>query len=570
MDTTFLFWTAGILLLIVVLVIRLRRTGRAHAVAELRAAWGQPAVRERKFDAIRESHRTRASAPGESPALDDRAWNDLLLDDVFETCDRTESTLGQHALYHRLRSAPAGPHLDAFEALVTRMTDDADARERAQLALSRLRDQHGYDLWWIGQREVLEPRAWHVVFPALALSVLAVIVALPVWPELMPLLIAAIIGGITLRYTTDRGVLGVAGAFRQFAPVIATGQALSFLEGREIDPIVAPLRHDTPSLVRLKTIARWVSGDPFMFSVSPSGFAVLASDFVSMVYDYVNFVFFLDANGVYFGAAELRKRGAALLRVLAAAGDVDAAIGVASYRAGLSQWARPSFLPPGATASLTNVQHPLVADAVPNSISLVPGRGVLVTGSNMSGKSTLLRTVGVNAVLAQTIHTCLAEKYAAPIFTLRSCIGRSDDLLTGKSYYIVEVESLIDLVRASQGDAPHLFLLDEMFRGTNAVERIAAGQAVLRELVDSGDARRHVVLAATHDGELVDLLPDRFDAVHFGDTVGDDGIVFNYRLQPGRATTRNAIALLKQKGAPERLVHHAIARAEALDKERAR
>ena len=566
---TFPYWAGAAVLLIVVLVIRFRRTGRARAVAELRATWGQPTLRERKMDAILESHRSRASAPGASGVLDDRSWNDLLLDDVFEACDRTESTLGQHALYHRLRSAPAGSHLEAFEALVTRMTDDAGARERAQLALARLRDPHGYDLWWIGQREVLEPRAWHIVFPALALTVLGLIVALPIWPAAMPLLVAAVIGGITLRYTTDRRVLDVASAFRQFAPIIATGQALSFLEGADIDPIVAPLRQETPSLGRLKTIARWVSGDPFMFSVSPSGPAILANDFVGMIYDYLNFVFFLDANGVYFGAAELRKRGSVLLRVMAAAGDVDAAIGVASYRAGLSRWTRPAFLPPGATATLTNVHHPLVADAVPNSISMVSGRGVLVTGSNMSGKSTLLRTVGVNAVLAQTIHTCLAETYAAPIFTLRSCIGRSDDLLSGKSYYIVEVESLIELVRASQGDAPHLFLLDEMFRGTNAVERIAAGQAVLRELVEGGDARRHVALAATHDGELVDLLPDRFDAVHFGDSVGDDGIVFNYRLQPGRATTRNAIALLKQKGAPDRVVRNAISCAEALDKERA-
>jgi DNA mismatch repair ATPase MutS len=77
------------------------------------------------------------------------------------------------------------------------------------------------------------------------------------------------------------------------------------------------------------------------------------------------------------------------------------------------------------------------------------------------------------------------------------------------------------------------------------------------------------VLAATHDGELVDLLPDRFDAVHFGDAVSDNGIVFNYELQPGRATTRNAIALLKQKGAPERLVRSALSCAEAFDKARA-
>jgi DNA mismatch repair ATPase MutS len=192
-----------------------------------------------------------------------------------------------------------------------------------------------------------------------------------------------------------------------------------------------------------------------------------------------------------------------------------------------------------------------------------------VTGSNMSGKSTFLRTVGVNAVLAQTIHTCLATEYTAPMFQVRSCIGRSDDLLSGKSYYIVEVESLIRLVQAAQGDAPHLILLDELFRGTNAVERIAAGQAVLRELVNGGGQRRHVVIAATHDGELVDLLPDLFAAVHFGDSVVDDGMVFDHQLRPGRATSRNAIALLKMNGAPERMVRDALECAAVLDRERA-
>ncbi len=111
------------------------------------------------------------------------------------------------------------------------------------------------------------------------------------------------------------------------------------------------------------------------------------------------------------------------------------------------------------------------------------GRGVLVTGSNMSGKSTFLRTVGVNAILAQTIDTCLARTYAAPVFVVRSCIGRSDDLVGGKSYYLAEVEALLALVEASDTTDCCLFLLDELFRGTNAVERIAAGEAVLSELL---------------------------------------------------------------------------------------
>ena len=561
-------WLVALVLVILVIVLSAALTARERALARLRSEWGQAPQREHRLDAIADAHRSRAA--GEAvEVLDDRTWNDLHLDEVFVACDRTMSTLGQHALYHRLRGVPAGRHLEVFESLVTRMAEDAPARERAQLMLDRLTDPRGYDLWWLGQREVLEPRRWHAVFPVLALVTLGAAVALPFHLSLIPLFLVLVAVNIGVRNATDREVRDVAGTFRQLAPVIAVGQSLGFLDGDDIAPIVAPLRTEAPRLNRLKTIARWVSGDPFMLSVTPGGFALVGIDLVSIVYDYLNIVFLLDANGAYFGAGELRARRASLLSVMAAAGDVDAAISVASYRASHDGWTRPRFLPPGAEATLTDVWHPLVDEAVPNSIAMPSGRGVLVTGSNMSGKSTFLRTVGVNAVLAQTIHTCLATEYAAPMFHVRSCIGRSDDLLSGKSYYIVEVESLISLVRASEGDAPHLILLDELFRGTNAVERIAAGQAVLRELVTGAGRTRHVVLAATHDGELVDLLPDLFAAVHFGDSVIDDQMVFDHRLKPGRATSRNAIALLKMNGAPERMVNDALACAAVLDRERA-
>jgi len=281
-------------------------------------------------------------------------------------------------------------------------------------------------------------------------------------------------------------------------------------------------------------------------------------------------VFLLDATGVYLASRDLSRHGRALVRATAAAGDVDAAISVASFRAGRSDWTRPEWQTTEAATALTDLRHPLVPDAVPNSIAIHPGRGVLVTGSNMSGKSTFLRTVGVNAVLAQTIHTCLAREYRAPVFQVCSCIGRADDLLAGKSYYIVEVESLLELVRASDDSAPHLFLLDEMFRGTNTVERIAAGQAVLLELLQAGTGatKPHVVLAATHDGELVDLVAETFDAYHFGDSIGPDGLMFDHQLQHGPARTRNAIALLRLHGAPATLLAQAVTTAETLDRHR--
>ena len=178
--------------------------------------------------------------------------------------------------------------------------------------------------------------------------------------------------------------------------------------------------------------------------------------------------------------------------------------------------------------------------------------------------------MGVNAILAQTIDTCLARTYAAPVFVVRSCIGRSDDLVGGKSYYLAEVEALLGLVEASDTTDCCLFLLDELFRGTNAVERIAAGEAVLRELLldRPGHDKHHVALAATHDGELVDLLSDRFDAWHFGDSLGPDGLAFDHRLRQGPATSRNAIALLRLSGAPESLVSRATKSADRLDRER--
>lgn len=565
-----MLWLAITALLALAAAVALRRQRRRSISAALRARWGMPVDRERRLEAIAASHRSRSSVEPSHVALDDRTWNDLDLDAVFAALDRTESTLGQHALYHRLRTAPVGPHLDVFDKLLTRLGADAASRECAQTALARLQDPHGYDLWWLATPDAFEIRSWSLIFPVLSAATLLLIGLAPFWPQVIPAIIGAFALNVAVRYATDRHIQPMAAAFRQIAPVVAAGQALQFVDDLEVQPLTGALRADATSLGRLKTISRWISGDPLMLPVRPGSLALFVHDVISAGYEYLNLLLLLDANGVYFGAGEIRTRAPAFLRVMAAVGEVDAAISVASVRAGRREWTRPRFASPGTAAEWSNVCHPLIADAVPNSIGLAPGLGALVTGSNMSGKSTLLRTVGVNTILGQTLGTCFASKYEAPVFHVRSCIGRADDLMAGKSYYVVEVEALLGLVEASGSPSPHLFLLDELFRGTNAVERIAAGHAVLTELlVDRGGTKPHVVMAATHDGELVDLLSSLYAAWHFGDTVSDDGLTFDHRLRPGHATTRNAIALLKLRGAPESLVRLASDTATALDRERA-
>ena len=531
---------------------------RRRLLAHIRTSWGKPRARDRNMQAIADYSRSRFADARPGEFLDDRTWEDLNLDAVFQTLDRTESTLGQQVLYYRLRSAPVATHLDAFEALITRMGADVEARQRAQRALAFLQNPAGYDLWWISQPDSLERRPWHVIYPIVAAFMVSALIATSIWPGALLVLIAGSVVNLAIRFMTFGRVGWVIGPFRQISALIAVAENLRFLEGDDIDPIVGSLRRELPTLRRLKGIVRRIGPDPFK-----------VGDLAFAVGEYLNLIFLLDVNAVYFGASELRRCGPSLLRVIAAVGDVDAAISIASFRAGTRGWTRPRFVAPGTPVSLRDIRHPLIQDAVPNSIELAPPFGILVTGSNMSGKTTFIRTVGVSAVLAQTINTCLAEVYEAPVLQVRSCIGRSDDLIAGKSYYIVEVEAVLALVQASTSTTPHLFLFDELFRGTNAIERIAGAEAVLVQLIRDGDRfKSHLVIAATHDAELVDLLGDIYAGHHFGDELGPDGLIFDHRLQRGATTTRNAIALLRMHGAPPAMVSRALHRAAALDHQR--
>jgi MutS-like protein len=525
---------------------------RARLLTRIRCEWGRPRDRSRDMDAVADFFRLNAAAGG---SLDDRTWDDLLMDDVFAHLDRTESSVGQQVLYHRLRQAAAPKALHAFEALITVVSDAAPVRERAQTVLARLQSPSAYYVHRLAQPDALERQRWHVVFPLWSAAVVLTLSMAFFWPVL---LFAAIFGVVV-----NRVILGLIARrfgsvivwFRQVGPLFSAARELAVLGTGETAAITGSLASDLSALRRLGGIARWVSRDP------------LATDTLTFVaLEFLNMLFLMDANALYFAVRELQVHAPHLLRVIETVGEIDAAIAVASFRAGEVPWTRPSLSAADAPSSFLDLRHPLVDDAVPNSIALAPPHGVLVTGSNMSGKSTFLRTVGVNVVLAQSLNTCLARAYRAPVYQVRSCIGRADDLIAGKSYYLVEVESVLALVKASESAEPHLFVFDELFRGTNAVERIAAGEAVLHALVSDG--RPHVVLTATHDAELVDLLRDVYDVYHLGDAIGPDGLTFDYHLTPGPATSRNAIALLKLNGAPESLVSRALDRAAILDKQR--
>jgi DNA mismatch repair ATPase MutS len=155
---------------------------------------------------------------------------------------------------------------------------------------------------------------------------------------------------------------------------------------------------------------------------------------------------------------------------------------------------------------------------------------------------------------------------------VRSCINPSDSLEEGKSLYQMEAETVVSILAQAAEGGVTLCLFDELFRGTNSIDRMAASAAVYSSLVNGGQPRgqpsrllsRCLVVAATHDLELVRFVGPGFAAFHFGDRVAPGGLEFDYLLRPGVAPSRNAIALLQLLGAPQGVVDDAQARADRI------
>jgi hypothetical protein len=252
-----------------------------------------------------------------------------------------------------------------------------------------------------------------------------------------------------------------------------------------------------------------------------------------------------------------RQAGPHLRRWYAALGEFDALAALASLRHDNPSWAFPEIDESSTVIEARQLGHPLIAAdrRVANDVTVGPPGGFLmVTGSNMSGKSTLLRAVGINVVLAQAGAPVCAERLRMP--PLRPCtsIRVQDSLEAGVSYFMAALERLklvVVAARSARDGGPRvLYLLDEVLQGTNTAERQVAVRRVLRLLLDLPT----IGVVTTHDLELAacDDLAAACHPVHFTEGVEQDGegvrLVFDYRLQPGIATSRNALKLLRSVG----------------------
>ena len=514
--------------------------------------------------------------------LDDITWNDLGLDDIFKRMNYTLSASGEEYLYYTLRTLRQNEEeLDHLEDVIEYFREHPQERVQIQFSMKKLGYTGKFSLYdYLDNLDFLGKRSNHKSI-------------------LLDLLFLPLIGLLWIQFSI--GVLGIVilvvyniiSYFKEKADIdpyiVSFSYIMRLMEAcREMEKVAVPvcteewesLRESGRRMQGMKRNSYWVMS-PYRGNTS--------GDILAVVMDYVRMVFHVDLIKFNSMLKFLRGHIEDVDQLIQTVGYVETAIAIGIYRGSvedsanegrkllvsrktedapeespdkdplLSQgkgWCVPKFIS-GRRVGMEEGYHPMLSDPVKNSIGAE--RGVLLTGSNASGKSTFLKTMALNAILAQTIHTCTAEDYEAPFFHVYSSMALRDDMGAGESYYIVEIKALKRILdAAASGTENVLCFVDEVLRGTNTVERIAASTQILKSLAGSGI----LCFAATHDIELTELLGNEYDNYHFEEDVRDGDVYFNYRLMPGKATTRNAIRLLELMGFDPKIIEKAYGQAE--------
>ena len=266
---------------------------------------------------------------------------------------------------------------------------------------------------------------------------------------------------------------------------------------------------------------------------------------------YKNVLFLSEARRFSKAQKYFKKYGEEIHRLYYLIGKIDCEIGIISIKKAY----KTNFADFGEKISGKNLYNPLLKDPVPNDLDLE--KSIILTGSNASGKSTYLRTIGINTAFALSFGVFFGERLEIKPMKLRSAIDISDSIMENLSYFMAESKAIGEMI----GDGEEkIILLDEIFRGTNTIDRIASATATLKYL-----ARNNHVVAATHDIELTILLKDFYKNMHFEEKIEEGDIKFDYLLKKGPATSRNAIAILDNLNYPREIISEARALSKDLE-----
>lgn len=484
-------------------------------------AW---ALDERDYNSMKRFFHQK---PLEEPEFDDITWNDLNMDAVFKRVRNTQSSVGDEYCYRFFRRQ-RNDDPEYFEQAVRAVHREGEKRNRLQYAfykIGRKTNNRLVDL-------ILDPGKFpKIPFIAVILVTLLGIGSL-VWV------------GIDIDYGISAVTLSFCAALilysfiiRKIAPELVTLTIFVQLVRAAqltVKLDIPELHRETEALKKSLKVFKNINSlvETIVQAASGAGRGML----VILVSYFGLYAFVYKAMVRLF-----TKHREQVLELYEAVGYIELCISIASYRESLDFYCRPEFCEDG-KIEFQEIIHPLLKRPVANSHEM--GDKIMITGSNASGKSTFARTLAVNAVLGQLFNTCLAKRYVFRPCTVFTSMNLKDDITTGDSFYVAEVKSLKRLMSEAAGPGYAMLFLDEIFKGANMVERIAAASVILKRLALCDC----FVCLCTHDLELSRIMAGRYENYHFQEQITDDDIFFDYKLREGVTTGSNAIKLLAYCG----------------------
>lgn len=482
--------------------------------------------------------------------IDDITWKDLDMDRVFKQMNHTCSSIGEEYLYAMLRKPVFDKEeLERRDTFIRYFSEEEEERMLVQEIFANIgRSRHVSVIGYLRQFEDLKvknPWRYHAHQAALLLAIASMFVV-PAYGIF--LVIAALGWNVGTYYKEKREIDVYLEAFCYIARVLHKSYLFEKIKSSFLSPYAEEI------VKKADVLKKFQKGRHFLKAGSD-----LSGGLEDVIMDYVRVLFHVDLQQFNKMLKELYAHQDELISLYESLGFLESMIAAASYREFLGTWAKPDFKASSDENSgiaARDMFHPLIQDPVVNSIDAK--RGVLLTGSNASGKSTFLKTVAMNSLLAQTIYTTAAQEFSMPFARIYSSMALQDNLEGEESYYIVEIKSLKRILDACCGDMPVLCFVDEVLRGTNTVERIAASSEILKSFA----TQNVYCFAATHDIELTYLLEKEYDNYHFSEQIQDGEVLFDYVLQKGRATSRNAIMLLEVIGYDKEIIERARERAQ--------
>lgn len=496
----------------------------------------------------------------EPNSIDDITWNDLELDDIFKKIDYTYSSCGEEYLYYKLRTlCKDSKELEAFEGIVKLLSTDEKKRVDIIKESTRIGYVSKYSIYeYLDNLDNIELKDAKMDI-ALNFLFIPLIAMLPFVTSLSIILLLVLTVYNIISYFKKKGKIETYVISFSYILRLIT-HARNILE-IDFDDNISQMREECKSCVD-KLIKLKIGYSIFnLGSFSIGGSGAIGGNPLDIIIDYFKILFHIDIIAFMKMKKTIVENLNEIDKVISYVGYIESCVSVAYYRQYIKEYCMPELISKEKEASeaisIKGIYHPLISEPVKNDLNIKSS--MLITGSNASGKSTFIKSIAINAILAQTINTCLAEEFKIPICLVYSSMALKDNLKNGESYYIVETKALKRILDATyESDRKIFCFIDEVLRGTNTIERIAASAEVLQELAKRGA----FVCAATHDYELAEILEGEFRNYHFAEEIVNDDILFSYRLMEGQAKSRNAIRLLKIMGFDNAVVERANIRAE--------